>query len=138
MNSTVRSRITKLLLLSTILGIGLATESASAAAKKPRWVYIGRELFTINDGSATVPTYVNTGSIEGDRSDSFTITFQARYAGRRGIDHVNVGIIVDCNDFSAYAEQFYVYYSKNKNDYDRTDGGDLSDRVRSRALSYCY
>jgi hypothetical protein len=138
MKSTVRSRIAKLLLITTIVGIGSTAGHASAAAKKPRWVYVGRELFTINDGSATVPTYVNTGSIEGDRSDSFTITFQARYAGRRGIDHVNIGIIVDCNDVNAYAEQFYVYYSKNKSDYDRTDGGEISDRVRSRALSYCF
>ncbi len=121
----------------SIVGLTLGAASPASGAS-PRWVYVGKERFTVNDNpTISVPTYVNTNSIEGDRSDTFTITFQARYAGRQGVNRVNVGVIVDCEDASAYADQFYVYYSKGSSDFDRIDGGDLSPRIQSRALSYC-
>jgi hypothetical protein len=119
-----------------IIGSGALAPLQSEAAV--RWVYVGKEPFLV-DGNPQllIPTYVNTNSIEGDRYDTFTVTFQARYAGKQGIDRVNVGVVVDCNEYEAYADQFYVYYSKRKSDYVRTDGGDLSQRIRTRALSYC-
>jgi hypothetical protein len=122
-----------LFVLVALGGAGLPAADAAAA----RWVYVGLERFTVNGSVSSIRTYVNTASIVGDRNDSFTITFQARYAGRRGIDRVNVGVIVDCLDENAYADQFYVYYSAGSSDYERTDGGDISDRIQRRALSYC-
>jgi hypothetical protein len=120
----------------TVFSILLAASPASAIA--PRWVYVGKENFAVNgEDSITVPTYVNTNSIVGDRYDTFTITFQARYGGRQGINRVNVGVIVDCNDASAYADQFIVYYGKGSSDYDQVDGGDISPRIQARAVSYC-
>jgi hypothetical protein len=115
--------------------IGISPASARAA----RWVSVGKERFTVN-GNATilVPTYVNVNSIEGDRNDSFTITFQARYKGRQGINRVNVGVVVECSAGSAYADQFIVYYDAGSTDYDQLDGGDLSPRIESKAVSYCY
>jgi hypothetical protein len=121
-----------------LFGAAVITPPSADAANGPRWVYVGREPFVINDGARiSIPTYVNTNSIEGDRYDTFTITFQARFGGKQGINRVNVGVIVDCNEGSAYADQFYIYYSKGSSDYDRTDGGDISPRVQNRALSYC-
>jgi hypothetical protein len=109
----------------------------ASSAKAARWVLVGRELVDVGTASATVPTYVNTNSIISDGDNSFTVTFQARFSGRRGIDHVNIGVYVDCEIGGAYAEQYYVYYSKNKSDYERSDGGSISNRIRNRALSYC-
>ncbi len=134
---SIMKRSRALVALALFLAPMFSTGAASAAA--PRWVYVGKERFSVNDNAALlIPTYVNTNSIVGDRSDSFTITFQARYGGRQGINRVNVGVIVDCQDSGAYADQFYVYYSKGSSDYERTDGGDITDRIVRRALSYCY
>jgi hypothetical protein len=133
----LRSIMSLFLATVAILGLGGVTQPASAASG-PRWVYVGKEPFVVNGNPRIlVATYVNTNSIEGDRYDTFTVTFQARFAGRQGINRVNVGVIVDCNEGSAYADQFYVYYSKGSSDFERTDGGDLSPRVTNRALSYC-
>jgi hypothetical protein len=124
--------------LMLLFGAMVLTPPPADAASGPRWVYVGREPFVINDGARiSIPTYVNTNSIEGDRYDTFTITFQARFGGKQGINRVNVGVIVDCNEGSAYADQFYIYYTKGSSDFDRTDGGDISPRVQNRALSYC-
>ncbi len=124
-----------LLTLTTIGTTVAVAPSASAAA--PRWVLVGKETFTIDGNTTKVPTYVNTNSIVGNRSDTFTITFQGRFAGKYGVNRVNVGVIVDCEDNQAYADQFYVYYSSGSSDYERYDGGDISPRIQSRALSYC-
>ena len=124
-----------LLMLATIGTTLVLTPSASAAAA--RWVLVGKESFTIDGNTSKVPTYVNTNSIVGDRYNTFTITFQGRFAGKYGINRVNVGVIVDCEDNQAYADQFYVYYSSGSSDYERYDGGDISPRIQSRALSYC-
>ena len=124
-----------LLMLATIGTTLVLTPSASAAAA--RWVLVGKESFTIDGNTSKVPTYVNTNSIVGDRYNTFTITFQGRFAGKYGINRVNVGVIVDCEDNLAYADQFYVYYSSGSSDYERYDGGDISPRIQSRALSYC-
>jgi hypothetical protein len=137
----IRTRVFRHLFLVVVAIASVASLAAlpvTAATKAARWVYVGKEPFLVNGGPSTlIPTYVNTNSIVGDRYDSFTITFQARYAKRQGIDRVNVGVIVDCNEQEAYADQFYIYYSKKSSDYERTDGGDLSPRIRLRALSYC-
>jgi hypothetical protein len=120
----------------TVWSILLSASPASAVA--PRWVYVGKENFAVNgEDSITVPTYVNTNSINGDRYDVFTITFQARYGGRQGINRVNVGVIVDCNDATAYADQFIIYYGKGSSDVDQVDGGDISPRIAARAVSFC-
>jgi hypothetical protein len=133
--SRVMATTVALLTLTTI-GTTLAlAPSASAAA--PRWVLVGKETFTIDGNTTKVPTYVNTNSIVGDRYDTFTITFQGRFAGKYGVNRVNVGVIVDCEDAQAYADQFYVYYSSGSGDYERYDGGDISPRIQTRALSYC-
>ncbi len=139
MNSIRNLRIRRLatvVAVSLVMLIGLSATPASA--KAPRWVYVGKETFTIDYESAVVPTYVNTNSIVGDRSESYTVTFQARFKGRNGINRVNVGVIVDCLNYEAYADQFIVYYTKGSDDYDQYDGGELSPRITSRALSYCY
>ncbi len=133
--TTRRTRVLALLATSLVALIGFGASPASAA--KARWVYVGKEQFTINDETARIATYVNTGSIVGDRTDSYTITFQARFAGRLGINRVNVGVVVDCQNGEAYADQFIVYYSKGSDDYEVYDGGDISDRIQTRALSYC-
>jgi hypothetical protein len=136
--NTIRFRTSVSIALSVAAFVGIVLSASPATAAKARWVYVGRESYTINDRTTTsVQTYVNAASIEGDRTDSFTITFQGRYAGRRGIDRVNIGVIVDCNTGDAYADQFYVYYGKGSSDFERTDGGDISPRVAGRALSYC-
>jgi hypothetical protein len=109
----------------------------ASSAKAARWVLVGREYIDVGFAGATVPTYVNTNSIVPDGDNTFTITFQGRFAGRRGIDRVNIGVIVDCEIGGAYADQYYVYFSKNKFDYERSDGGTISPRLRNRALSYC-
>jgi hypothetical protein len=138
MNSRTRStrtRIITLIAAALVAFIGFGASPASAAAA--RWVLVGKEQFTINDEVARVNTYVNTASIVGDRTDSYTITFQARFAGRLGINRVNVGVVVDCYNGEAYADQFIVYYSKGSSDYEVYDGGDISARIQTRALSYC-
>jgi hypothetical protein len=136
--NTRRRILAGLLATSAIASLAsLFVTPPASAAGKPRWVYVGKELFTVNGSTSTVATYVNTNSIEGSRFDTFTITFQARYAGRKGINRVNVGVIVDCENSDAYADQFYVYYSPGSSDFERTDGGEISQRVRNRALSYC-
>ncbi len=130
------ARLTAAFLATMIFGIaGLG--AAPANAGKARWVLVGRESFTIEGDTVRVPTYVNTGSIVGDRSDSFTITFQGRFSGKLGINRVNVGVVVDCYNGDAYSDQFIVYYSAGSNDYQVYEGGDVSDRIQSRALSYC-
>ena len=135
MRQRVKAASTAALAASAALAMVWAT--SAGARVPPRWVLVGRERFSVNGRFATVPTYVNTNSIEGDRFDSFTVTFQARYNGRQGIDRVNVGAIVDCQQETVSAEQFYVYYGAGSTDFDRTDGGELSARVTNRALSYC-
>lgn len=110
---------------------------APAASAAVRWVLVGKESFTIDGHTTKVPTYVNTASIVGDRYDTFTVTFQGRFAGKYGINRVNVGVIVDCESNKAYADQFYVYYSAGSADFEQYDGGDISPRIQARALSYC-
>jgi hypothetical protein len=137
MSATTRksNRFAKVALLVVTITAVLGVVPASAAGA--RWSLVGKEKFNIDGIVATVPTYVNTNSVTGDRTDQFTVTFQGRFNGRKGIDHVNIGVIVDCGSESAYADQYYVYYSKNKSDYTRTDGGDISTRIENRALSFC-
>jgi hypothetical protein len=135
--SARRVRSGGLVVLSTLIlltGLGIAPASAG----KARWVLVGKELFTIDGESARVPTYVNTGSIVGDRFDTYTVTFQARFAGKLGINRVNVGVVVDCVNDDANSDQFIVYYSAGSDDSETYYGGDISPRIRQRALSYCY
>jgi hypothetical protein len=135
--TTRRFRASGLAVLAAVmLFTGLAATPASAG--KARWVLVGKELFTIDGESARVPTYVNTGSIVGDRSDSYTVTFQARFAGKLGINRVNVGVVVDCENGDANSDQFIVYYSAGSDDSETYYGGDISPRIQQRALSYCY
>jgi hypothetical protein len=135
--SKIRKQIAALLLSVAALSAVFSAAPASAAPAA-RWLFVGRENFTINDTTAYVPTYVNANSIEGDQYDVFTITFQARYNGRNGINRVNVGVIVDCTNYTAVAEQFYVYYGKSSRNFDRLYGGDLSDTIMDEARSYCF
>jgi hypothetical protein len=132
-------RITKLIVAfvaTTILGsIGLVTPPASAV--KARWVLIGKEVFTIDGDTAKVPTSINTNSITGDQTDTFTITFQARFNGKLGINRVNVGVVVDCYNEDANPDQFIIYYSPGSNDYTVYDDGEITARMFNRALSFC-
>jgi hypothetical protein len=122
---------------ATVL-VGLGGQLAPAEAAAARWVYVGRESYTLYDTvTRNVPTYVNVNSIQGSRYDSFTITFQGRTAGRNGVNRVNMGVFVDCLSYEAYADQFIVYFGPGSSDYDQTDGGEVSDRVAAKALSYC-
>jgi hypothetical protein len=135
---SLRTRFAKVAVATVLAGsAGGIVHAPVAQAAAPRWVLVGKENFTIDGNTAKVPTYVNTNSIVGDRYDTFTVTFQGRFAGKYGINRVNVGVIVDCENDEAYADQFYVYYSAGSSDYERYDGGDISPRVQSRALSYC-
>jgi hypothetical protein len=131
------TRRLKPLLAITTFALFSAMVIPASEAKSARWVLVGREFIDVGSASANVPTYVNTNSIVSEGDNSFTITFQGRFNGRRGIDRVNIGVIVDCEIGGAYADQYYVYYSKNKFDYERSDGGTISNRLRNRALSYC-
>ncbi len=134
---TRRTRLAHVLAAALIATSGAAAFHAPAASAAVRWVLVGKESFTINGRTTKVPTYVNTASIVGDRYDQFTVTFQGRFAGKYGVNRVNVGVIVDCENYEAYADQFYVYYSAGSSDYEQIDGGDISPRIESRALSYC-
>ncbi len=137
---SLRSRFNRLIAATTLAScaaLGLTVVNAPAASAAVRWVLVGKESFTINGRTTKVPTYVNTASIVGDRYDTFTVTFQGRFAGKYGVNRVNVGVIVDCENYEAYADQFYVYYSAGSSDYEQIDGGDISPRIESRALSYC-
>jgi hypothetical protein len=132
----LRRRAAAVLAATALLGTFGQLAPAEAAAA--RWVYVGREGYTIYDElTRSVPTYVNVNSIQGSRYDSFTITFQGRFGGRSGINRVNIGVVVDCTTYEAYADQFIVYFDRGSSDYDQTDGGELSERVQAKALSYC-
>jgi hypothetical protein len=121
---------------SLVLMIGLGATPASAVPA--RWIYVGKESFSIEGEATVVPVYVNRNSIDGDRNEGFTITFQARYKGRKGVNRVNMGVVVDCVDYNAYADQFIVYYGAGSSDFDTYTDGYLSPQVTNKALSYCY
>lgn len=131
------NRLTAATALACCAALGLTVVNAPAASAVVRWVLVGKETFTINGHTTKVSTYVNTASIVGDRYDTFTVTFQGRFAGKYGVNRVNVGVVVDCENYEAYADQFYVYYSAGSSDYEQIDGGDISPRIQTRALSYC-
>jgi hypothetical protein len=122
---------------TAVFCLALVPAPLASAAAKARWSYVGAEAFTVDGKRSVVPTYVNSNSIEGDRSGAFTVTFQARYPSRRAINRINVGVVVDCNAGDAVADQFLVYYSPGSKNVARTEGGEISERVRSRALSFC-
>ncbi len=134
--STRTRRFVTVVAASLVMVLGVSASPASA--KAARWVYVGRESFSIEDEPTVVPVYVNTNSLVGDRNEGFTITFQARYKGRKGVNRVNMGVIVDCIDYTAYADQFIVYYGSGSSDYDVYNDGTLSQQVVNKAVSYCY
>jgi hypothetical protein len=136
MRSTAR-KIRNTVLFGLASVIGLSTIAAPAdAAPRPRWSYVGRYDFTVDYDTTSVPMYLNLNSREGS-GDYFTLTYQARYRGRDGIDRVNIGVIVDCYSWTAEADQMYVYFSKNKYDYTWYEGGYISDSWQADALSHC-
>jgi hypothetical protein len=132
---TRKIRNTVLFGLATVIGVSTIAAPADAAPRA-RWSYVGRYQFTVEDETTNVPLYLNVNSFEGSY-DYFTLTYQARYNGRTGIDRVNIGVVVDCNDWTAEADQMYVYYSKNKYDYVHYEGGFISDSWQADALSHC-
>jgi hypothetical protein len=133
------SRIAKLLVtfVATAILSSVGFVATPASAVKARWVLVGKEVFTIDGDTAKVPTYVNTNSIVGNQADNFTITFQARFNGKFGINRVNVGVVVDCYNEDANPDQFIIYYSPGSSDYVVYDDGEITSRMYKRALSFC-
>jgi hypothetical protein len=134
--STRTRRCATVVAASLIMVLGISESPASARAAK--WVLVGKDSFTIDGQTTVVPVYVNSTSIVGDRNSDFTITFQGRFKGRRGINRINISVYTDCVAGDASADQFDVYYTAGTDDYEIYTAGDLSPIVSNKALSYCY
>lgn len=65
------------------------------------WSYI--QTSAVDDYDADV--YVNYASIRGR-----TVTIQAVPSRHPTIDHVNIGMYIDCDSNGYYVEQIYIYY----------------------------
>jgi ABC-type phosphate transport system substrate-binding protein len=138
--TNIARRLRKAMIVTTLTTAALGAFSAmstttASASNRADWSFVGRDQIKIDGITSTVPTYVNQNSIEGSR-DNFTITYQARYRGRQGIDRVNIGVVVDCVNSTAEIDQMYVYRNRG-NHYDYYTSGVLGAMLTSDAFSHC-